>query len=109
MCEPAFDVRKHPGCLRGLHFLYTTHSPLDEGRLAGALREAGELRLIHAEEHWGARCVQRFVLQFRFELRIGVEDDQVAFIHRVMAPPDARAFDRKWFERILTHSLDPSD
>ncbi len=51
--------------------------------------------------------MRRFVLQFRFEIRIGVEEDQVAFIHRVTAPPNARAFDRSWFERTLTQSLDP--
>lgn len=82
--------------------MYTVPVALDVGRLEGALVEAFDDRLIRSEEPWGRLRVRRLVLQFRFEVRLGVRDDEISLLFRATSPAVSRAADQARFEAALT-------
>jgi hypothetical protein len=104
----AFTVRADPGCQRGLHLLYRVPSHTDLEQLQALLEQAHPGRLLVVDEPWGRRRVRRVVLQFRFEVRLGVRDDQISFFFRATSPAPARASDRTAFEAALTLAI-PSE
>lgn len=87
-----------------MHWVYTLRCGTELGPLVVRLTEGGQGPLVHATECWGGRTVHRFILQFRFEIRVGVRDAQVDFLHRSCAAVSQREADRAWFEAQL-HEL----
>lgn len=101
-----FTMRPDDRCQRGLHLIYEVTAPPDLRRLEDALVREFEDRLVRTEEAWGSRLVSRLVLQFRFEVRLGVRDHQISFLFRDVAPALSRAADQARFEAVLAASLE---
>jgi hypothetical protein len=123
----AFAVRPDGHCLRGLHFVYSV--PALDGRdaadppdspdavaargaaervtagLVDRLRHAHPHHLVEDVEHWAERLVRRLIVQFRFEIQLGVRPGEISFIHRVLATPAQRAHDRAEFEAALAAAI----
>lgn len=79
-------------CLRGLRWVVDLHASgleLDPASLADALAEVlpGALR---GQEQLGPRVVERVILQFQLELRIGERPGQLALLYRSCCPQAAR-------------------
>jgi len=105
MPAPAFDVHPDPCCLRGLHFVYVAPALTELARLIDRIRDAYPHQLVEGCERWGDVVVQRLIVQFRFELRLGVRPGEISFLHRVVASPAQRALDREQFEASLLATL----
>jgi hypothetical protein len=101
-----FTMRPDDRCQRGLHLVYEVPAPLDLRRLEDALVRAFDDRLVRSEEAWGQRRVSRLVLQFRFEVRLGVRSHQISLLFRDVAPARERAADQARFEAVLAASLE---
>ncbi|MCC6876449.1 MAG: hypothetical protein IT378_19250 [Sandaracinaceae bacterium] len=84
-----------------MRFVYTTRSAVTAAALETALGPG----LVVAEEPWPGRTVTRLVLQFRFEVRIGERDGEIALMHRACASPAQRRDDRRRFEQALCSVL----
>ena len=96
----ALDAR----CQRGLHWRVRAGQAL-LGRLRDAglhARITGDPRIVHAREHWGSHALDRYVLPFRFELRIWTRPGELSFIHRATARPPQREADRAAFFALLS-------
>ena len=100
-----FEVHPDARCLRGLHFVYVAPGLVDHDRLVERIRAAYPRQLVEGTERWGAVTVQRLIVQFRFELRLGIRPGEISFIHRVLATPEQRATDRDRFEASLLATL----
>ena len=105
MPAPAFDVHPDPCCLRGLHFVYVAPALAEPARLVARIREAYPRQLVEGCERWGDVVVQRLIVQFRFELRLGARPGEISFLHRVVASAEQRAHDRDQFEASLLAAL----
>jgi len=109
-----FQAELDQRCQRGLHWRYAFADPLfgqergdgDAEALAAASaalheRIVQDPRIVHCHESWGTHRLHRFVLPFRFELRVWTRPGELSFIHRATAHPDQRAQDRAAFEGLL--------
>lgn len=81
--------------------MYTVDRPLDRAAFVAALRSATHDRLVSATEQWGARRVERLILQFRFEVLLGEQADEVLMQHRVCTSGEQRELDRALVEGCL--------
>ena len=96
----ALDAR----CQRGLHWRFT----LDDAASVPASGDTtlhqlitAEPRIVHSRERWGDHVLDRYVLPFRFELRVWVRPGELSFIHRATAKPAQRDADRAALEGLL--------
>mgnify|MGYP000276830874 CR=1 FL=1 len=101
-----FEAKLDAKCQRGLHWRYTLvglEPPGDASADASMhARLTAEPRIVHRAESWGEHTLNRYVLPFRFELRIWTRPGELSFIHRQTASADQREQDRAAFERLLT-------
>lgn len=94
-------------CQRGLHWRYrldeaVAHlagNPAAMASLHGVVTANPQVRF--CEETWGPVSIQRYILPFRFELRLWVRPGELSFIHRASTPPPLRDRDRTLFEALL--------
>jgi len=100
-----FEARPDERCQRGLAVSYFVARGYDEERLRAALQAAWNHSLIEASETWGKRTVRRLVRQFRFEVRLGVRDGEISFLHRALASPEQRAAQSGVFESCLRTAI----
>ncbi len=94
-------------CQRGLHWRYTVEGPVppdihDDTQSSLHNRIVAESRIVHSREAWGQHVLHRYVLPFRFELRIWTRPGELSFIHRQTASAEQRDLDRAAFEALLT-------
>jgi len=97
----AVEVRRSPGCLRGLQYDFILDPPLGPDVIVAAIEAAHPGRLVRGHEEWPTGTVTRLVLQFRAEFRIGERPGQVSLVHRLSAPMAMRAADRESLRVLL--------
>lgn len=105
MAAPAFEVRPDARCLRGLHFVYVAPTLISPARLIERVRQRYPHQLVEGYERWADVVVQRLIVQFRFELRLGQRPGEISFLHRALASPEQRAHDRAAFEASLLAAI----
>jgi hypothetical protein len=105
MSPRAFDVHPDPRCLRGLHFVYVAPALAEPARLIERIRARYPHQLVEGCERWGELVVQRLIVQFRFELRLGARPGEISLLHRVTASAAQRAHDRDQLEASLLDAL----
>jgi len=105
MAAPAFEVRPDPRCLRGLHFVYVAPALTSPAHLIERVRQRYPDQLVEGVERWADTVIQRVIVQFRFELRLGTRPGEISFLHRAIASPAQRTHDRAAFEASLLAAI----
>jgi hypothetical protein len=76
------QLRPDPGCLRGLRFWVSLPEPIpSQAQLLASLITAFPEAVVGVE-HWAAQRIDRLIVQFRVELRLGERAGELGVMFR---------------------------